>query len=60
MAVKRVFQREIIELPYALPDGQILIHPALVISNNELQDYKDVLRMVLQVLFELLLILNGF
>lgn len=41
MAVKRVFQREIIELPYTLPDGKVLVHPALVISNNELQDYED-------------------
>lgn len=41
MAVRRVFQREIIELPYTPPDGQVLIHPALVISNNELQDYED-------------------
>ncbi len=41
MAVRRVFQREIVELPYTLPNGQVLIHPALVISANELQDYED-------------------
>lgn len=41
MAVKRVFQREIVEVPYKLPNGEILIHPALVLSPNELQDYED-------------------
>ena len=41
MAIKRVFQREIIEVPFSLPDGQILVHPALVLSSEELQDYED-------------------
>ena len=38
MAVARVHQREIVEVPFTLPDGQILPHPALVISCDELQD----------------------
>ena len=38
MAVAQVHQREIIEVPFTLPDGQILPHPALVISCDELQD----------------------
>ena len=38
MAVARVHQREIVEVPFVLPDGQILPHPALVISCDELQD----------------------
>ena len=41
MAVRKVFQREIIEVPFSLPDGQILVHPALVLSSEELQDYED-------------------
>ena len=41
MAIKRVFQREIIEVPFSLPDGHILVHPALVLSSEELQDYED-------------------
>lgn len=38
MAIGRVHQREIVEVPFILPDGQILPHPALVISCDELQD----------------------
>jgi hypothetical protein len=38
MAVNNVHQREIIEVPFTLPDGQILPHPALVLSCDELQD----------------------
>ena len=38
MAVARVHQREIVEVPFTLPDGQILPHPALVVSCDELQD----------------------
>ena len=38
MAVAQVHQREIVEVPFTLPDGQILPHPALVISCDELQD----------------------
>lgn len=41
MAVRRVFQREIVEVPYQLPDGQVLVHPVLVLSVDELQDYED-------------------
>ena len=38
MAIARVHQREIVEVPFTLPNGQILPHPALVISCDELQD----------------------
>lgn len=38
MAVAQVHQREIVEVPFMLPDGQILPHPALVISCDELQN----------------------
>lgn len=41
MAVIRVNQGEIVEVPFELPDGSILPHPALVISNEYLQDYED-------------------
>lgn len=41
MAVNRVRQREIVEVPYTLPNGQILIHPTLVLSKEEIQDYED-------------------
>ena len=37
MAIGKVFQRAIVEVPFILPDGQILPHPALVISCDELQ-----------------------
>ena len=40
MAVTRVNQGEIVEVPFELPDGSILPHPALVISNEYLQDYQ--------------------
>lgn len=32
-----VDQREIVEIPFVMPDGQVLPHPALVISHNDLQ-----------------------
>jgi hypothetical protein len=38
MAVTRVYQREIIEVPYQLPDGEIKPHMALVLSTEKLQD----------------------
>ena len=38
MAVAKVHQRGIVEVPFTLPDGQILPHPALVVSCDELQD----------------------
>lgn len=41
MAVTRVHQREIVEVPFDLPDGRILTHMALVLSCDELQDYED-------------------
>ncbi len=33
MAITRVNQGEIVEVPFELPDGSILPHPALVLSN---------------------------
>lgn len=41
MAVTNVEQREIIEVPFIMPDGTILPHPALVISRNQLQENED-------------------
>lgn len=41
MAIKSVNQREIIEVPYLLPDGNIKNHPALVVSVPELQEKED-------------------
>lgn len=41
MAVTKVFQREIVEVPFDMPDGRILPHMALVISCDELQEYED-------------------
>ena len=37
MAVNHVYQREIVEVPFVLPDGKVLPHPALVISCDDLQ-----------------------
>ena len=41
MAVAQVHQREIVEVPFTLPDGQILPHPALVLSCDDLQDVEQ-------------------
>lgn len=41
MAVTSVEQREIIEVPFVMPNGSILPHPALVISRDELQEDED-------------------
>lgn len=41
MAVARVYQREIVEVPFTLLDGKILPHPALVVSCDELQDIEQ-------------------
>jgi len=38
MAVNQVCQREIVEVPFVLPDGKTLPHPALVISCDDLQN----------------------
>lgn len=35
--MNRIHQREIVEVPFILPDGKILPHPALVISCDDLQ-----------------------
>lgn len=41
MAVGTLFQREIIEVPYLLPDGSLKNHPALVVSVPDLQEVED-------------------
>lgn len=41
MVVSSVEQREIVEVPFVMPDGSILPHPALVISRDELQEDED-------------------
>ena len=41
MAVNRVRQREIVEVPFVMPDGRVLTHMVLVISREEIQDYED-------------------
>ncbi|MBO7552855.1 MAG: hypothetical protein J6T82_02345 [Bacteroidaceae bacterium] len=41
MAVKYVSQREIVEVPYQLPDGSIKPHMALVLSTEKLQLAED-------------------
>ena len=41
MAVNRVFQREIVEVPYQLPDGTVKPHMALVLSTEKLQVLED-------------------
>ena len=41
MAVTKVNQGEIVEVPFEMPDGSILPHPALVLSKEYLQDYED-------------------
>ena len=41
MAVNKVSQREIIEVPYQLPDGNIKPHMALVLSTEKLQLAED-------------------
>lgn len=41
MAIGRVHQREIVEVPFDMPDGTILPHPALVLSCDDIQDYED-------------------
>jgi hypothetical protein len=38
MALNHICQREIVEVPFILPDGNVLPHPALVLSCDELQD----------------------
>lgn len=38
MAVAQVHQREIVEIPFSLPNGEILPHPAHVISCDDLQN----------------------
>lgn len=41
MAVNKVSQREIVEVPYQLPDGTIKPHMALVLSTEKLQQAED-------------------
>lgn len=39
--MNEVFQREIVEVPFNLPDGRILPHMALVLSTKDIQDIED-------------------
>jgi hypothetical protein len=41
MAVNMVSQREIVEVPYQLPDGSIKPHMALVLSTEKLLNAED-------------------
>ena len=41
MAVSTVSQREIVEVPYQLPDGIIKPHMALVLSTDKLLNAED-------------------
>jgi len=41
MAVKKVSQREIVEVPFIMPEGGTKPHPALVLSTSELLDMED-------------------
>jgi len=41
MAVSKVSQREIVEVPYQLPDGSIKLHMALVLSTEKLLHAED-------------------
>lgn len=41
MAVRRVTQREIVEVPFNMPDGRIMTHMVLVLSRDEIQEYED-------------------
>ena len=41
MAAMKVYQREIVEVPFDLPDGRILTHMALVLSADDIQEYED-------------------
>ena len=41
MAVSRVDQRQIVEVFYRFHDGEVLRHPALVVSSNDLQDIEE-------------------
>ena len=38
----KVRQREIVEVPFTMPDGRVLVHPGLVVSSDELQEVEDV------------------
>ena len=37
----KVRQREIVEVPFTMPDGRVLVHPGLVVSSDELQEVED-------------------
>lgn len=41
MAVMEVNQREIVEVPFDMPDGRILPHMALVLSTEDIQENED-------------------
>ena len=41
MAVSKVYQREIVEVSFRFLNGELLVHPALVVSVNELQEEEE-------------------
>lgn len=41
MVVTRVHQREIVEVQFRFLTGRVLVHPALVVSKDELQDEEE-------------------
>lgn len=34
-------QREVVDVDFLLPDGQLLKHPVIVISNNDINDFEN-------------------
>ena len=38
----KIQQRDIVELNFELPDGRLKVHPALVISNQDVLDAEDI------------------
>jgi hypothetical protein len=38
----KVSQRDIVEVGFELPDGSLKIHPALVISNQDVLEAEDI------------------
>lgn len=38
----KVLQRDIVELNFELPDGRFKVHPALVVSNENVLDTEDI------------------
>ena len=36
-----VYQGEIVEVNFQLPDGKFKPHPVIVVSNNDINEYED-------------------